>query len=387
LQCRDPEVDAREDDDPARPPCSADALTMTDGAEPPRTRALATLRHSCPPPAGTPPPLAGPDAAARIGLGPAALTLAACSGPQSSLEPAGRGAERIADLFWWMSAGAAVVWLAAIGLTVYATCRRSGPQSERRATYLIVGAGVVLPTVALGALLSLGLASLPAFLAPAREGSLRIEVTGEQWWWRVRYLPAAGGAVDLANEIRLPVGQPVEFRLESRDVIHSFWIPALGGKMDMIPGRTTRLSLEPTRTGVFRGACAEYCGTSHAFMSFAVVVEEQAAFDRWLASQRAAAHRPTSPLAIRGRDVFLDAGCGACHAVRGTEADGVVGPDLTHVGGRLSVGAGLLGNEARDFERWVGQTKALKPGVHMPSFGMLAAGDLRALAAYLEDLR
>jgi cytochrome c oxidase subunit 2 len=193
--------------------------------------------------------------------------------------------------------------------------------------------------------------------------------------------------VVLANEIRLPVGETVEFRLESPDVIHSFWIPSLGGKMDMIPGRVTRLALTPTKTGVFRGACAEYCGTSHALMSFDVVVHEKEGFDRWLAHQQMPAGPPGAAAAARGHELFLANGCGACHAIRGTTAKGVIGPDLTHVGSRLSIGAGTLSNTRDALVRWIARTDHVKPGVIMPSFGMLPDEQLQAMALYLEGLR
>ena len=315
------------------------------------------------------------------------LLLAGCDGPQSALDPAGRGAERIADLFWWMSAGAILIWLAVVSLAIYAGYFARKPSGPKATWLLIIGGGVVFPTVVLAGLLIYGLAMLPPLLAPAPEGSLRILVTGQQWWWRVRYFTAAGEPVDLANEIRLPVGAPAEFQLEAWDVIHSFWIPALGGKVDMIPGRQTRLKLEPTRTGVFRGVCAEYCGASHALMSFSVVVQEKEEFDRWLVKQAEPAPPATEPLAMRGQDLFLANGCGACHTIRGTAANGVVGPDLTHVGGRLSVGAGVLANEPEDFRRWVAHTNTIKPSVQMPAFGMLPPEELRALAAYLESLQ
>ena len=317
----------------------------------------------------------------------AALASAGCGGPLSTLDPAGRGAELIATLFWWMTAGAVVLWLAVVALAVFAIYRPSGRFSRRTGTLLIVGGGVILPVVVLTGLLVAGLAVLRPLLTPAPEGSLRIAVTGEQWWWRVRYFPPGGPAVDLANEIRLPVGEPVEFRLASTDVIHSFWIPALAGKIDMIPGRVTRLVVEPTRPGVFRGACAEYCGTAHALMSFAVVVLDRDAFARWLARQAEPAPPPGEPLATQGQQVFVASGCGACHTIRGTEARGVVGPDLTHVGGRLTLGAGILPAEPAAFTRWIARTDQVKPGVHMPAFGMLPPDDLRALVAYLQGLR
>lgn len=316
-----------------------------------------------------------------------ALVLASCDGPQSALAPAGYGAERIADLFWWMATGAGIIWLAVISLAVY-SLRHPESHRHRRASFLIIGGGAVLPTVVLAGLLAYGLALMPALLAPAPDGSLKIAVSGEQWWWRIRYFTAGSPdvGVELANEIRLPVGEHVEFHLESPDVIHSFWIPSLGGKLDMIPGRLNRLTLEPTRTGIFRGVCAEYCGTSHALMSFYVIVLEKEEFATWLEHQQELAQPPVQPLAARGQDLFLANGCGACHTVRGTPADGVVGPDLTHVGSRLSLGAGILANEPDAFLRWIAHTEDVKPGVHMPAFGMLPPEDLQALAAYLDGL-
>lgn len=315
------------------------------------------------------------------------MLLAGCDGPQSALDPAGRGAERIADLFWWMTISGGVIWFAVTGLTVYAIHLERKPHSLTAARFLIVGGGVVFPTLVLTILLAYGLAMLPELVRPAPEGSLKIMVSGEQWWWRVRYFPPQGEAVELANEIRLPVGEVVEFHLDSPDVIHSFWIPPLGGKVDMIPGRVNRLILEPTKTGVFRGVCAEYCGASHALMAFPVVVHEKAEFNQWLARQATLASPPTEPHARHGHDVFFANGCGACHTIRGTPANGVVGPDLTHVGSRLSLGAGTLTNELDDYVRWIAHTQTVKPAVLMPSFEMLPAEELRALATYLESLQ
>ena len=317
----------------------------------------------------------------------AALFSAACGGLQSSLAPAGEQADRIAALFWWMCAGAAVVWLATVALGVYYGRPHAGTPNRRRDHWLIVGCGIVIPILVLTTLLVYGLAMLPSVVARAPEGSLVVEVQGEQWWWRVRYERPGQAPVELANEIRLPVGEPVQFRLSSDNVIHSFWIPALGGKMDMIPGRVTYLALTPTRTGVFAGACAEYCGTAHGWMRFGVEVVEREAFDQWLAHQARPAAMAAGAEAARGAELFVANGCGACHTVRGTAADGVIAPDLTHVGGRMGLAAASLGNGADALRRWIARAEEIKPGVHMPSFDMLPGEDLTALARYLEGLR
>jgi cytochrome c oxidase subunit 2 len=212
-------------------------------------------------------------------------------------------------------------------------------------------------------------------------------VVGKQWWWRVQYVTPQG-LVETANELRLPVGERVEVELSSPDVIHSFWVPSLAGKMDMIPGRTTRLALEPTRTGVFRGTCAEYCGASHALMAFDVIVTEDDEFQRWLQTQSTpAAAAPVDPMAQRGQDAFLANGCSACHTIRGTAAAGRIGPDLTHVASRISIGAATLPNGMDALVRWIRDTDRVKPGVHMPAFRTLPPGELTALAAYLGSLQ
>jgi cytochrome c oxidase subunit 2 len=323
----------------------------------------------------------------RPALPACGLLLAGCTGPQSALETAGPTADLLAGLFWGMSIGSLVVWVAVVALAVYAVYFARRPWSARQVRLLVVGGGVALPSVVLTALLAHGLSLLPAMLAAAPPGSLVIHVTGHQWWWRVRYLRDGDVPVELANEIRLPVDRPIELRLDSADVIHTFWVPALAGKVDMIPGRRTRLLLRASRTGTFRGTCAEYCGTSHALMAFDVVVQEAAEFEQWLAREAQPAATPADPTRLRGEAAFLANGCGACHAVRGTTADGVVGPELTHVGSRLSLAAGTLRNGDSELRRWLAQTDTVKPSVHMPAFGMLPADEIAALAAYLQGLR
>jgi cytochrome c oxidase subunit 2 len=240
--------------------------------------------------------------------------------------------------------------------------------------------------VLLSILLTAGLAPLPRMLAPGPDVGVSIDVAGQQWWWRVRYVRPGEPPIELANELRLPVGYRINLVLTSRDVIHSFWLPSIAGKLDMIPGRVNRLSLEPTRVGTYRGACAEFCGLSHARMNFDVVVMEPAAFDQWLEGQAAPAAPLTSAAAERGQEAFLAQGCAVCHTIRGTGARGVVGPDLTHVGSRLHIAAGLLPATPAEFERWIGHTQTLKPGALMPAFPSLPPDVLQSLGAYLAGL-
>ena len=206
----------------------------------------------------------------------------------AALSPAGLEAEKIAALFWWMLAGAGIVWLGVIALAIFATRKRAAGDDTRNGDWIIFG-GAAAPAVVLAILLVFGLSMLPDLLAVAPKNALRIHVHGEQWWWRFRYEAPGRLPFETANEIRLPVGEPVEFLLHSSNVIHSFWIPSLGGKIDMIPGRVNRLVLHPTKTGRFRGACAEYCGIGHANMAMHAIVIPKAEFWQWLAATERAA--------------------------------------------------------------------------------------------------
>lgn len=241
--------------------------------------------------------------------------------------------------------------------------------------------------VVLAGLLTYAISAMPAMREPSLSGEALARVTGEQWWWRVAYRdPAGGPPIVSANEVRLPVGARSELVLGSDEVIHSFWVPSLAGKADMFPGRETRLSLEPTEAGAYRGQCAEFCGESHALMAFSTVTMERGAFDAWLAREAGPAREPRTEEERRGRAVFLTAGCGACHAIRGTPAAGAFGPDLTHLGSRGTLGAGTLPNEPEALARWIAFTEEVKPGVEMPAYPHLAGPDLDALVAYLGSL-
>ena len=312
-----------------------------------------------------------------------------CAGLRTgTLAPAGTEAEATARLLVVMVIGAALVWSAVIGLALHALWRRGPALSAEAGRRLILIGGLVVPTVVLGALLVRGLAMMPPLREPGTRAGARIEVSGEQYWWRVRYAGFEGVApVTLANEVWLPVGERTRFELTSPDVIHAFWVPELGGKLDVIPGRRNTLVLEPTRTGVFAGACAEFCGTSHARMRFTAVVVTRAEFAAWLSRQAAPARVPDTAPTRRGHDAFLRHGCAACHAVRGTPARGTTGPDLTHVGSRRLLAAGAAANDVDGFRRWIGATHALKPDATMPPFGHLPDAELDAIARWLEHLQ
>ncbi|MGE3772031.1 MAG: c-type cytochrome [Gammaproteobacteria bacterium] len=317
------------------------------------------------------------------------LSVAACVGgcrdaPSSSFVAASDEASAALFLFYAMVAGGALLWLLVTGLAIYATWIRPAPHAVHKVRLLLFGGGVALPVLVLTALLAYGL-SMPTPLE-LRQPDLRVEITGERWWWRVRYLDEAGQGVELANELRLPVDRHAGIALRTDEVIHSLWIPALGGKRDLLPGRVNRIGVTPTRAGVYRGACAEYCGDGHANMGLVVEVMPAADFDAWLGGQRADAALPVSASAARGAAVFVNRGCPVCHTVRGTAARGRVGPDLSHLGSRHTLAAGLLPVEPASIARWLTHSRRLKPGTLMPSFA-LPSQELDDLANYLAELR
>ncbi|SHJ19559.1 cytochrome c oxidase subunit II [Wenxinia saemankumensis] len=313
----------------------------------------------------------------------AVLLVAGCEGgPQSALAPAGRDASDLARLFWIMLAGAVVLWIALNGLFLFVTRIRPGALSRGWAEGIIIGGGIALPLVVLTALLVYALPLMPAQRAPG--DGLTVRVTGEQWWWRVEYRPeGAEDWVTSANEIRLPVGQRTEIELTSGEVIHSFWIPALGGKTDMFPGRTTRMTLLPEEAGIFRGQCAEFCGLSHALMALNAVALEPAEFEAWLAAEAGPATLPRG----EGAALFAREGCGACHSVRGTDWAGQVGPDLTHFGSRTSLAAGTLPLTREALVGWIADPGAVKPGAEMPSYGHMTTDELATLSDWLMGLQ
>ena len=295
----------------------------------------------------------------------------------SGLSPGGPAAAEIAELSWLLFAAASAILVLVLAATSWAMAAKREQRKWLSGERFVVGAGIVFPVVALSALL-LYVYGVGRQLEGPQAAAVRVEVTAEQWWWRVRYLDASGKPeFEAANEIRIPAGKPVELRLRSADVIHSFWVPALAGKVDMIPGRTNVLHVTANREGVFRGQCAEFCGGPHALMALHVVAQSEAGYQAW----RAAQLRP----AASGHALF-NARCAACHAVRGTGASGTRGPDLTHVASRLHLAAGTLENTPGNMAGWLADSQHAKPGNLMPAM-RLSPAELAALLAYVATLQ
>jgi cytochrome c oxidase subunit 2 len=319
--------------------------------------------------------------------------LAGCTGVQSPLAPAGDQASALSSLFalmLWVCGIVYVIVLAGIAWALWRTWRRSsaapsgsgGDESPDRVLTrtLPVAAGAIV--AGLTVLIVGSFWADRALFATRGAPALMVRVTGHQWWWRIQYHdPATGAWIETANELHLPMGTTTRVSLGSADVIHSFWVPNVAGKLDMIPGRRNLIDLTPRREGWFRGQCTEFCGTQHAHMAFDVKVESPAAFQTWLAMQAAPARRS----ADRGARLFAGP-CAACHVVRGTGAGGRAGPDLTHVAARQSIAAGTLAMTRGNLQGWIIQPQALKPGTSMPAVPLTPA-DANAVADYLASLR
>lgn len=306
----------------------------------------------------------------------------------STLDTRGPAAANIAELWWILFGLGTAVFVAVTGLLLYIVFARGRRQHDGEVDLRpvngrpwILWGGVIIPLIILLAVLFFNLRSLTALASPAA-APLTVEVIGHRWWWEVRY-PDEG--IVTANEIRIPAGRRVQVNLTSLDVIHSFWVPQLGGKMDLNPGEINSTWLQADERGVYRGICAEFCGLQHARMQFLVVVESEEAFDAWLARERQPAPEPADELTHRGQQVFLESACVYCHTVRGTNASGDLGPDLTHLASRVSLAAGILENNRGNLAGWIVDPQHIKPGNLMPPTS-LDGEDLQALLAYLETL-
>ena len=328
---------------------------------------------------------------ARLAVaGTAAAVVSGCGMPV--FRPASGPADRVAHLGIFMLVTAGVIFVAVLVILGLATGRHREREPDavdltpRGHGWIIYGGGL-MPTIVLSAVFVASLWALGRFPARATR-ALTVHVVAHQWWWEVRYTTdSVSDEITTADEIHIPVGQPVRMLLTSRDVIHSFWVPELQGKLDLIPGDTNDLRLAAEKPGTYVGVCAEYCGLQHAHMAFRVVADAPAEFARWLAAQRAPAAEPRDSLALEGRQLFVSGPCAMCHTVSGTGADGKVAPDLTHVGGRRTLAAGTLVNSLGNMEAWITNAQALKPGAKMPTMTQFTGRQLRAVATYLEGLR
>jgi cytochrome c oxidase subunit 2 len=305
------------------------------------------------------------------------------------IDPAGAEARLQAPLHWTLVGGAALLFALVMLLLALALSGRLRRVPTRA---WLVGGGLALPLAVLSALQVANLSHMAALAAAPPPGAMVISVSGRLWWWELRVqVPGGDAAVVAANELVLPVGRTVRLALASDDVIHSVWIPALAGKVDLIPGRINHLVVRAEREGRWRGPCAEFCGGGHATMVLDVVALAPSAFDAWLAAQRADATAPRDAAAARGLARFRAERCDVCHAVRGLVqpvlggAHG--GPDLTHLASRATLGAGALPNEAAGLRAWIADASRFKPGVRMPAYAHLDADALDDLAAWLGTLR
>jgi cytochrome c oxidase subunit II len=316
----------------------------------------------------------------------ALLTLTGCGGDQNTLDPASHAEHSISQLFWVMFAASCVGFGVIVLLLFTGWWNRTRPAlpgggGERAALRVVIVLGIAVPVVVLCALFFYSdLFVMNSTAAPAKGSTpITIDVVGHQWWWEVSY---KGSSVVTANEIHIPTRTRVAVVASTADVIHSFWIPELNRKVDMIPGQVNRVLLVADRPGTYRGQCAEFCGLQHAHMAVVVIAQPRAAYDRWLAQNA----KPAPSSAAHGRRLFFSQACADCHQIRGTDAHGRVGPDLTHVAGRATLAAGEIPNTPSRLLDWLKDPQHVKPGNKMPNLAMSDA-DWRSLRDYLETLR
>lgn len=329
---------------------------------------------------------------------PLLLLMMGCEHAQSVLYSGGPAAHRIAGLSWGLIVLFMVISIIMWALIAWAALKRRGTLAEHAPIniggghgWITIG-GMLIPFIVLFVLFVLGLQLLASF--PIHEASKQhnlkpdILVVGHQWWWEVHYLNKQPDMdVTTANEIHIPTGRPVTIELESRDVIHSFWVPALHGKVDLIPGHPNFVRIEASRSGAYQGQCAEYCGAQHAHMRLLVIAQPFDEYESWLSAQREPGTIPTTPEAIAGQKIFLSGPCAMCHTVRGTVAGGRVAPDLTHIGSRRFIAANSYPNDNAYLEAWVTHAQSLKPEALMPDFTNFTGVQMRDLVAYLRQLQ
>jgi cytochrome c oxidase subunit 2 len=319
------------------------------------------------------------------------LLAAGCSGTQSALDTHGASASAVRDLIVAIVVTCTIVWLAVVGVMTWSLIRRNSRSnvgevlSERR-TSIIIGIAVAATVLIISAF------TIASFYVTRSDGNggrpeIIVRVKAQQWWWQFIYeYPDGTQIFQTANEMHIPVDHDIQVKLESVDVIHSFWVPSLAGKLDMIPGRLNILTLHAQTVGIFRGQCAEFCGLQHSHMSFQIVAQNDEDYRAWEATQQRPALNPTEPEAALGKFVFLRKPCAACHTIRGTTAIGTSGPDLTHVGSRTTIASGLVERTRGSLAAWIADPQTLKPGNNMPLVP-LTSDELRQISAYLEALK
>lgn len=333
----------------------------------------------------------------RLSWAPAATLLiggtclAGCGGRQSILAPRSEQTHVISVLWWWMLGAAVVVFAGAVGLLVLAYIRRRSSglpifgEREKLVGGIVIAFGVVIPMAVLVTLFGASdIYAIRFSAAPAaRSISMTVQVIGRQWWWEIRY-PASGAVT--ANEMHIPVGTRVQVVATTADVIHSLWVPRLARKIDMIPGRENRILFDTRYPGTYYGQCSEFCGSQHAHMGLTVIAEPRASFEAWLANMARPASAPATAPARVGLGLFLARGCGGCHQLRGTGAQGTIAPDLTHLATRSTLAALAIQNTPAQLAAWIRDPQAIKPGNHMPDLG-LSSAEAQQIAAFLEALK
>jgi cytochrome c oxidase subunit II len=322
-------------------------------------------------------------------LAAVALLLAGCQGPQSALDPGGPGAAAIAQSWWVMFWGSVAIFALTIGLAGAAFLRRGDRPMRTDPMKIVIGLGLVFPSVTLVALLAYGVGLGQSLLPSATDDDpLIVEVQAHQWWWEFRYPAGPGGdAVHTANELHIPVGRPVHLRIGSTDVIHSFWVPPLGHKIDATPGLTTTLRILADREGTFRGQCAEFCGAQHARMRIVVHAHSPEEFERMLAAiAGAGAMRDGQAMqgAMAGAPQAFDAHCAQCHSIDPLRREPAIGPNLGALPLRGTLGAGTLPNDPNNLRRWLWDHQSIKPGNRMAIVAHLEPEVLEGIARLLE---
>jgi cytochrome c oxidase subunit 2 len=316
-----------------------------------------------------------------------------CGGNESAFNPAGPQAGRINSLWWYMFAVSTIVWILVVIAVLYSAWRGHKREIADQSDHTNhgmrrpVGIATAITVLILIGTLVYDITAGEAMASLPRDQALRIRITGHQWWWEVEYVdPVAGNQVSTANEIHIPVGEPVQIIGSSSDVIHSFWVPNLAGKKDLIPGHATAMWLQADKPGIYRGQCAEFCGHQHAKMAVLVFAESRQEFNAWYKSQLQPAVPPSDSASKVGEAVFMSKGCPLCHTVGGTLAQGRIGPPLTHIGSSYTIAAGSLKNTRGNMAGWIVDPQRIKPGVRMPP-NDLSGPDLQALLSYLESLK